>query len=238
MHISKSFLIKKSSVFLQRRIDQETMAMTLSIIDHQLPYDTHNTYEVLFYDYSIHTTVTHDPATVSRWISEVESIHRSRLHHLIVGLDVEWRPSYSRYNNNPVATLQLCVGRRCLVYQLIHSPGVPSSLTGFLSNPNYTFVGIGIKADLEKLEEDYEFGYSANSVDLRDLAANAYGRSELRNSGVKTLAEIVLEKEVKKPKSVTMSRWDNPWLTPAQVQYACVDAFVCFEIGRILNASG
>lgn len=214
------------------------MARTIDIVDHELPYDTHNTYDVLFFGDSIHTTVTHDPATVSQWISEVESIHRSRLHHLIVGLDVEWRPSYNRSIENPVAILQLCVGRRCLVYQLIHSPGVPSSLTGFLSNPNYTFVGIGIKADLEKLEADYEFGYSANSVDLRDLAANAYGRRELANSGVKTLARIVLEKEVEKPKSVTMSRWDNPWLNHAQVKYACVDAFVCFEIGRILNASG
>ncbi|XP_073157402.1 3'-5' exonuclease-like [Henckelia pumila] len=212
--------------------------MAMSIIDHQLPYETHNTYEVLFFGDSIHTTVTHDPATVSQWISEVESIHSRRLDHLIVGLDIEWRPSFNRYVQNPVATLQLCVGRRCLVYQLIHSPGIPSSLVAFLANPNYTFVGIGIRADLEKLEEDYEFGYRANSVDLRDLAANAYGRQELTNSGVKLLARIVLEKEVEKPKRVTMSRWDNPWLTPDQVQYACVDAFVCFEIGRILNASG
>lgn len=214
------------------------MARTIDIVDHELPYGTRKTYEVLFFGDSIHTTVTHDPATVSQWISEVESIHRGRLHHLIVGLDVEWRPSYNRNIENPVATLQLCVGSRCLVYQLIHSPGIPSSLTGFLSNPNYTFVGIGIKADLEKLEAAYKFGYSANSVDLRDLAANAYGKRELANSGVKTLARIVLEKEVEKPKRVTMSRWDNRRLTPAQVRYACIDAFVCFEIGRILNASG
>ncbi|KZV30579.1 hypothetical protein F511_05729 [Dorcoceras hygrometricum] len=212
--------------------------MAMSIIDHQLPYDTHNTYEVLFFGDSIHTTVTQDPDTVSQWISEVEFIHRFRLHHLIVGLDVEWRPSYNRNIHSPVATLQLCVGRRCLVFQLIHSPGIPSSLTGFLSNPAYTFVGIGIQADLEKLEEDYGFGYSAKSVDLRDLAANAYGRRDLTNSGMKQLAMIVLEKDVEKPKRVTMSRWDNPWLTPDQVQYACVDAFVCFEIGRLLNASG
>ncbi|KAH6756491.1 hypothetical protein C2S52_021157 [Perilla frutescens var. hirtella] len=209
----------------------------ITIIDHELPYDTHNTYDVIFFGESIHTTVACDPTIAAQWISDVEAIHSRRLHQLIVGLDVEWRPSFNRYVNNPAATLQLCVGRRCLIFQLIHSPSVPTALINFLANPRYTFVGIGIKQDLEKLEEDYEFGFNTNTVDLRELAAAKYGRRDLKNSGVKSLASLVLEKEVEKPKSVTMSRWDNQWLTPTQVRYACVDAFVCFEIGRILNAS-
>ncbi|KAL0346131.1 UNVERIFIED_CONTAM: hypothetical protein Sradi_4444400 [Sesamum radiatum] len=113
----------------------------------------------------------------------------------------------------------------------------PPSIVDFLANPRYTFVGIGIEQDLEKLEEDYELGFNTRTVDLRSLAAAEYGRRELKNAGLKQLASLVLEKEVEKPKRVTMSRWDNEWLTPTQVQYACIDAFVCFEIGRILNAS-
>lgn len=214
---------------------QTTIA--IGIVDHELPYESHNTYDVVFFGDSVHTTVTHDPAVVTQWISDVEYIHRRRLHCLIVGLDLEWRPSFNRYIQNPVATLQLCVGRRCLVFQLIYSPFIPSAIINFLANPNYTFVGIGIKQDLEKLEEDYEFGFNTNTVDLRSLAADEYGRRELKSAGLKQLASVVLGKEVEKPKRVTMSRWDNQWLTPAQVQYACVDAFVCFEIGRILNAS-
>ncbi|KAI3446547.1 hypothetical protein Pfo_029137 [Paulownia fortunei] len=214
---------------------QTTMA--IDIVDHELPYDTHNTYDVVFFADSVYTTVTHDPAIASQWISDIESIHRRRLHCLIVGLDVEWRPNFSRHVNNPVATLQLCVGRRCLIYQLIHCPSIPSSLINFLANPNYTFVGIGIKEDLEKLEEDYEFGFNTNTVDLRNLAADEYGMRELKSAGLKGLSRVVLGKDVEKPKRVTMSRWDNQWLTPPQVQYACIDAFVCFEIGRILNAS-
>lgn len=212
-------------------------AAGITIIDHELPYDTHNTYEVNFFGKSVHTTVAVDEQIVTEWISDVESSNRDRLHQLIVGLDVEWRPSFNRYVSNPAATLQLCVGNRCLIIQLIHTPSVPQSLVDFLANPSYTFVGVGINQDLEKLEEDYEFGFNTNTVDLRELAATHYGRRELKNSGVKTLTSLVLEKEVHKPKNVTMSRWDNMWLTPIQVRYACVDAFVCFEIGRILNAS-
>ncbi|XP_047947448.1 Werner Syndrome-like exonuclease [Salvia hispanica] len=211
-----------------------TTPPSITIVDHELPYDSHNTYDVIFFGDSVFTTVTADPTIASQWISEID---RDGQQHLIVGLDVEWRPSFNRHVANPAATLQLCVGLRCLIFQLIHSPSVPSPLVDFLANPNHTFVGIGIEADLEKLEEDYEFGFNTNAVDLRGLAADRYGRRDLKNSGVKSLAALVLEKEVDKPKHVTMSRWDNQWLTPTQVRYACVDAFVCFEIGRVLNAA-
>ncbi|XP_057770456.1 3'-5' exonuclease-like [Salvia miltiorrhiza] len=210
---------------------------SITIVDHELPYDTHNTYDVIFFGESVFTTLTCDPTIASQWISEVEAVHRRGIDQIIVGLDVEWRPSFNRYVHNPAATLQLCVGHRCLIFQLIHSPFVPPSLVAFLANPRYTFVGIGIAADLEKLEEDYEFGFNTNTVDLRELAAARYERRDLKNSGLKSLAALVLGKDVQKPKSITMSRWDNQWLTPTQVRYACVDAFVCFEIGRVLNAS-
>ncbi|KAH6783086.1 hypothetical protein C2S52_008045, partial [Perilla frutescens var. hirtella] len=205
-----------------------------AIIDHKLPYDTHNTYDVIFFGEPIHTTVTCDPTIAAQWISDVEAaIHRRRLHQLIVGLDIEWRPPFSRDVNNPAATLQLCVGRRCLIFQLIHSPFVPPALMNFLANPCYTFVGSGIKHDVEKLEEDHKFGFNTNTVDLRELAATKYERPDLKKYGLKSLASLVLEKEMEKPKEVTLSCWDKP----PQVHYACVDAFVSFEIGRILNAS-
>ncbi|KZV14929.1 Werner Syndrome-like exonuclease [Dorcoceras hygrometricum] len=109
--------------------------MAMGIVDSQLRSNTHKTYDVHFFGDSIHTTVTHDPEVVSRWISDLDSDKR------IVGLDVEWRPCFNRNTSNPAATLQLCVGRRCLIFQLLHSRIVPPSLIGFLSNPSYTFSG-------------------------------------------------------------------------------------------------
>lgn len=76
----------------------------------------------------------------------------------------------------------------------------------------------------------------AKAVDLCQLVANNWNRSELRNAGLKDLALQVLGKEVDKPRNVTLSRWDSQRLTREQVAYACVDAFVSFEIGRSLEA--
>ncbi|MFS7949622.1 putative DNA helicase [Helianthus anomalus] len=202
---------------------------TITIFDHELPDYTHNLYDVTFFHHTISTIVTDTPSFVDTWISDTHRLN----HSPIVGLDVEWRPNQSRNIENPVATLQLCNGHRCLIFQILHAPSVPQSLKNFLRNPNYTFTGVGIESDVEKLVEDYNLGVE-KMVDVRTLAAEAYGVRELKNAGIKSLTERVLGKEVSKPKGVTLSRWDNQWLTPAQVQYACVDAFLSFEIGRVL----
>ncbi|XAR54197.1 DNA helicase [Bertholletia excelsa] len=211
--------------------------MSLGIVDYESQDETHSLYDVIFFEDRVYTLVTSTPAMVDSWIAEIEQIHWRRLHRLIVGLDVEWRPN-NRHFDNPIATLQLCVGRRCLIFQMLHAEGViPESLINFLGEPNYTFVGVGIDDDVEKLMGDYGISVST-TVDLRSLAADVYGVREFRTAGLKTLAREVLGKEVNKPKSITRSRWDYRWLTPAQVQYACIDAFLSFEIGRRLNAAG
>ncbi|XP_058210907.1 3'-5' exonuclease-like [Rhododendron vialii] len=218
-----------------------SISISISIDDYQLPYDTHNLYDVNFYHNKIHTLVTHTPSFVDSWISETLSLHTPaypfRSPSLLVGLDIEWRPNFASHQDNPAATLQLCVDQRCLIFQLIHSPSIPSSLIDFLANPAHTFVGVGIHKDVEKLMADYGLTV-ANALDLRVLAAEAYGARELRNAGLVVLARQVLGAEVVKPKRVTMSKWDNVYLYPNQVQYACIDAFVSFEIGRSLNAAG
>ncbi|KAL3655941.1 hypothetical protein CASFOL_000337 [Castilleja foliolosa] len=193
------------------------------------------TYVVLFYEDPILATVTADPDTVSDWISDILHTHRYRLRRLVVGLDVEWRPSYNRIPN-PVATVQICVGRRCLIYQIIYTDYFPQSLIDFLSDERFTFVGVDVQSDIDKLDADYGIRCNARAVDLRMLAADKYGRQGLNRAGLKTLASFVLGKEMEKPKRVRRSNWARRWLTDEQVDYACVDAFVSFEIGRVLKA--
>lgn len=88
---------------------------------------------------------------------------------------------------------------------------------------------------MEKLLEDYNLNV-ANVRDLRSFAAERLGDLELKRAGLKSLGLRVLGLEVAKPKRVTRSRWDNPWLTAQQVQYAAVDAFLSYEIDRRLSS--
>jgi len=209
-----------------------TRVATTGVVDHCLPYDTHNLYDVTFDTHTIHTLLTSDPSLVHSWIS---TNVRANPTGLLVGLDIEWRPNTQRNMQNPVATLQLCLGPHCLIFQILHSPSIPPSLVSFLADPNVTFLGVGIEEDAEKLLEDYNL-HVVNIRDLRSLAAQKLGDRELNRAGIKSLGLRVLGLEVAKPNRITRSRWDNLWLTPPQVQYATVDAFLSYEIGSRLSS--
>ncbi|GAV58812.1 hypothetical protein CFOL_v3_02345, partial [Cephalotus follicularis] len=68
------------------------------------------------------------------------------------------------------------------------------SLVQFIANDSYTILGVGICGNVYKSVEDYRFQVG-NAMDLGKLVVG----------------------EVEKSKSVTMSRWDNQWLTSSQV---------------------
>ncbi|KAG0486642.1 hypothetical protein HPP92_008737 [Vanilla planifolia] len=184
--------------------------------------------------YNVHTTVTASADQVFAWISDILRIHRYRLHHLVVGIDIEWRPSFSRYQN-PVALLQLCVGRRCLIFQLLYPISSPRS--GGL--PRRRSVHLRRRwnrgGDVERLADDLNL-LVFNTVDLRELAAQRMGRDDLRRKGLASLAMEVLGVQVNKPRRVQMSDWSRYVLNLDQIKYACVDAFLSFEMGRRLFA--
>ncbi|KAA8526363.1 hypothetical protein F0562_008434 [Nyssa sinensis] len=186
--------------------------MTIGIQKFDLPYFSLALYDVTFFGDTIKTLVTATPSIVDTWISDMERLHSARLHKLIVGLDIEWRPG-----PNPAATLQLCVGRNCLIFQLIVAPEIPQSLRNFLMDDDYTFVGVGIDKDVQKLQDDYGLDVS-NTVDLCYLAASKLGENWLGSAGLARLAGEVLGKNFEKPRWVTLSDWDDAWLSHDQIQ--------------------
>ncbi|BAD72488.1 hypothetical protein [Oryza sativa Japonica Group] len=190
--------------------------------------DTYVT-EVAFGDAVITTTVTSSGAAVEGWLREVRAAYGPGL---IVGLDVEWRPSYGPAQN-PVALLQLCVDRRCLIFQLLYADYVPGSLRRFLAGAADCFVGVGVDKDAERLSDDHGLTV-ANTADLRPLAAQRLGRPELSQAGLQAVVRAVMGADLVKPQRVTMSRWDASCLSNEQIRYACIDAYVSFEVGRRL----
>lgn len=88
---------------------------------------------------------------------------------------------------------------------------------------------------MDKLWEDYDLEVS-NVVDLREWAAEELNKKKLLNSGLKYLGKKIAGIEIEKPKSVTTSAWDQRWLSRKQICYACIDAYISFEVGRVLSA--
>ncbi|KAE8714240.1 Mevalonate/galactokinase family protein isoform 1 [Hibiscus syriacus] len=191
------------------------------------------TFTVTFFSTPITTTVTATPSVVRDWLHRVLRIHSSRRDKLVVGLGVQWNP-FSSVHSPPAATLQLCIGRQCLIFQLLYANAVPLSLRRFLVDPRNTFVGVWNLFDAAKLYWSNHRIWTSRLVDAHDFAAKRRGlRREL---SMEKLAQIILGTGgVKKPKTIGCSAWDTYRLSVEQVQYACVDAYVSFELGKALE---
>ncbi|CAO1948098.1 unnamed protein product [Urochloa humidicola] len=190
---------------------------------------------VRFGQEAITTTVTSSGRAVERWITEVLAANRpdGTRYHIVAGLDVEWRPSYSS-KQNPTALLQLCVDRRCLIFQLLHADNLPAALGEFLGDRTIRFFGVGVEADAARLRADHGLEVG-RAVDLRGYAEEYMDRPDLRQAGLRAIVAAVLGVELAKPHKVTMSRWDARSLSDEQIIYACVDAFVSSEVARKLQ---
>ncbi|KAJ9172316.1 hypothetical protein P3X46_015565 [Hevea brasiliensis] len=191
-------------------------------------------YLVTIHHRLVQATVTSSRTVVDRWIKD--HLQAPCHHHQkIVGLDIEWRPTFIRGSSqNPVGILQLCISKSCLIFQIYQATCIPRSLRNALSNPNIIYTGVRISGDTKKLYKDYDLETSCEA-DIASLAAQAFDHNEFKRSGLKTLVETIIGEELEKPKCVTMSNWDAKYLTPAQVKYACVDAYYSYKLGKLLR---
>ncbi|KAK6941116.1 3'-5' exonuclease domain [Dillenia turbinata] len=212
-------------------LSNSTMAIMIWTMKH-----TYHVQDVTFYNTNIQTTVTKSSAVVDAWISDIVRVHQHRLHKLIIGLDIEWLPTFVPGTRNRVATLQLCIGRRCLIFQLLYCDGIPTSLVNFLGNSNFMFVGVGIEGDAMKLLEDYGL-IVGRSMDLRILSMLKLQQEDYGRMGLKRLGIEILGKLMEKPLHISVSKWDAQFLTEEQIKYACIDAFVSFAIAIELLGS-
>ncbi|KAK3421501.1 hypothetical protein EUGRSUZ_G02149 [Eucalyptus grandis] len=186
--------------------------------------NTHSFYKVFFQEHTIEVMVTSTPSIASSWLSNLES----RRQRLVVGLDAEW------VRQDPLAILQLSTGNQCLLFQILHAEEIPLALKNFLENEHNTFVGVDVDEDVRKLSSQYALDVT-NTMDLKPLA-RAKGWGGLENAGLKMLARMVLGWTVDKDSRVRVSDWNNLSLDDAQVEYACLDAFVSSKIAEELYA--
>ncbi|CAL5077523.1 unnamed protein product [Urochloa decumbens] len=189
----------------------------------------------------VQTTVTARPAVARRWVYTTLWRERRRLHSssasggggLTVGLGVQWTPPPYRTRLPAGAeprpgTLQLCVGNRCLVFQLARAGAgaAPQILRRFLSDGRVTFAGYYVASDCRKLRAHHGLEVET-TLELCSAGGGA------KRESLAALAERLLgiRHGVEKSAAAGRSRWDGPKLSRKQVRYAVVDAYLSCRLG-------
>ncbi|XP_006407333.2 Werner Syndrome-like exonuclease [Eutrema salsugineum] len=218
------------------------MAPTIRTIER---YRGHQKYSVDFFGDDVVVTVTETPLVIRRWIQDVIFYHRrsrSRSRRpLLVGVGVYWTPAgyHSDSDDSPPAsnyyppaeTLQLCVGKRCIIIQLSYCNRVPLALRRFLTNPQTTFVGVWNPQDARRLERSRHQLEIGRLLDVKDYVRDSAGRSLSRRSFEEIVEECMGYPGVTVVQEISMSDWGVDYLSLDQVLLASVDAYVSFKLG-------
>lgn len=150
--------------------------------------------------------------------------------HETIGFDTEARPTFQKGQYNPVCLIQLACDEKVFLIRN-RMTGFTDLLVDFFENRKILKIGAGINDDIKDLQ--YWRPFNPNGfVDLNSLV-HTIG---FKNSGVRNLAALVLEKRISKNQQTT--NWERPELTEPQQVYAATDAWVCLEVFQILNKQG
>ncbi|KAI9070928.1 hypothetical protein K1719_047112 [Acacia pycnantha] len=195
---------------------------------------SHRLFNVNLDGTNVVATVTDTAAVVRRWISTTNYLQGEFYGRLVVGLGVQWTPGG---RDPPADTLQLCVGRRCLVYQLSNSPNVPVSLRRFLMDPGNTFVGFWNHSDRWKLQiSAHNLQMLRDPLDMRKYVQTDDGESLERATIERIVEEYLGVRGVPISREISMSDWDDEYLSDEQVLQVTLDAHCAFEIGKNIRA--
>ncbi|CAN8242407.1 unnamed protein product [Cochlearia groenlandica] len=208
-------------------------------------WSTHQNYGVDFFGYDFYVTQTETPSIIKRWIRDVIYSHRRSLspHPIVVGVGVQWTPAFhfktspERYNR-PADTLQLCVGKQCIIIQLTHCNRVPLLLRRFLMNPQNTFVGFWNHQDKRRLELSKHQLEMGELLDVSKYVKDPQGKCMSGRQFGEMVFHGLGHRGVSVDLEISSGDWSVDYLSLEQILQASVDAFVCHQLGVVKRLWG
>lgn len=153
----------------------------------------------------------------------------------IIGVDLEWRPDDGHRKDSKVALIQLASATVCVLIRCkFFNDKLPPALARFFADSSCTFVAFSWDSNDEyKMRRSFGIGKEcfSNFIDLRHVAEELgyYG------CGLATLTKHVLGVRLQKARTISQSNWARQNLTPAQIQYAALDALLTGGVFRGLR---
>ena len=140
----------------------------------------------------------------------------------LIGFDTETRPSFRRGESNTISLLQLATDRRAYLFRL-KKIGHNQQLKELLESEEHMKVGLSVHDDFHSLNR-WMPCRPKNFIELQKYV-KAFGIEEM---SLQKIYAIVFNQKISKRQQ--LSNWEAEELTPAQQQYAAIDAWACLNI--------
>jgi ribonuclease D len=162
--------------------------------------------------------------------SDLEHAAHDLAQESVVGFDTETRPSFSKGESYLPCLVQVATSRAVYLFRF-RGLDVAPLLKDLLERPDLVKSGVSVADDLRSLKQVFPFEQNS-VVDLGTVAR----RCGYDQTGVRNLAGIFMG--VRIPKGAKTSNWAASRLTPAQINYAATDAWICRELYLRFHAVG
>ncbi len=148
------------------------------------------------------------------------------LSYSVVGFDTESRPIFEKSKSDDnIALMQISTPYKCFLFQLSKFQDL-SFMKKILSNSDIKKVGIGLNNDRKKLYRRYKVSLE-NVVSIDEIFRILGNKDAV---GIKQMVARVLDQNISKKKSISVSRWDSFTLSREQIIYASDDAFASLDV--------
>lgn len=158
--------------------------------------------------------------------NEVFDAVQDLMQHSQLGFDTETKPAFKRGQVNKIALLQLSTLDTCYLFRL-NKIGYPEVLDKIICNPDIVKIGLSLRDDFAAIRKRSD-KQPKNFIDLQTFVDN-YG---IIDNGLQRIYAIIFGKKISK--NQRLSNWEADTLSPAQQQYAAIDAWACLRIYRQL----
>ncbi|KAL0290109.1 UNVERIFIED_CONTAM: hypothetical protein Sangu_2588400 [Sesamum angustifolium] len=189
------------------------------------------TYTVICHSHRVRTVVTAKPAVVREWVHKIRYHHRHQLRHgrLVVGLESSGSPAIIVLPP-PSSSVWVTTVSSSSCYT---PPTPPPFCAASSPNPASSSSAGQLQGRQHAAELEAPPPYFAARGCAR-RGKRLEGCS--RGASMESLAAKILGMDgVEKKEWVGRSAWDETWLSEEQVEYACVDAFLCFLMAKALR---
>ena len=148
----------------------------------------------------------------------------------ILGFDTESRPAFRKGETYPPSILQLSGATCVYLFQLQKIRDI-KKLTTLLEDVAILKVGVAIRDDIKKLQQDTPFS-PAGFIELSDFTR----KQGIVHTGLRNLTALFLNFRISKGAQIT--DWSKSELSKAQIRYATTDAWVSRELFLHLQKEG
>lgn len=147
-----------------------------------------------------------------------------------VGFDTESKPTFIKGDYNHPSLLQIAVPERVYLIRLLKT-GMTTEIADFFQHQTVTKVGLALHNDLGSLQKMRPFEPQA-ILDLAPITT----KIGIEANGLRKLTALTLGFRISK--SGQLTNWEAETLNEKQLRYAATDAWVCYEIYRLLMENG